>query len=214
MAPIFVISFAYLSFLPTSHTTQAQLRSQLQSTSLCCRCRRPTSCGSLRSEGGSNTGRWRGDRGIAAATTAALVPWARPPTRCARAGAALAASDREGFDTCGEEDRGKRPAHDGNDTGTGGSRRVAAPRPHRQQLRGLDTIHSESTAMAVTTATGREHEDGDCGGNCEDMTMEVGSHCSLGDRVLRGRRGRWWRCRMPSDCRGQDRTGGQTRLRQ
>ena len=39
--------------------------------------------------------RRRGDRGIAAAATAALAPWARPPTRCARAGAALAASDWE-----------------------------------------------------------------------------------------------------------------------
>ncbi len=87
-----------------------------------------------------------------------------------------------------------RPARDGNDAGTGGSRKVADPRPHRQQLRGLDTAHSESTAMAVTMAvtmaTGREHEDGDGGGDCEDMTMEGGSHRSLGDRVLRGRRGR------------------------
>ena len=95
-----------------------------------------------------------------AAATAALAPWARPPTRCARAGAALAPSDREGFDTCGEEDHGKRPAHDGDDTGTGGSRRVAAPRPHRQQLRGLDTIHSESTAMAVTWWQLRRHDNG------------------------------------------------------
>ena len=77
--------------------------------------------------------------------------------RCARAGAALAASDREGFDACGEEDRGERPARDGSDAGTGGYRRVAAPRPHRQQLRGLDAAHLEPTVMAVTTATGREH---------------------------------------------------------
>ena len=40
--------------------------------------------------------RQRGDPGIAAAATAALAPCAHPPTRCARAGAALAASDREG----------------------------------------------------------------------------------------------------------------------
>ena len=33
---------------------------------------------------------------IAAAVMAALVPWAHPSTRCARAGAALAVSDREG----------------------------------------------------------------------------------------------------------------------
>jgi hypothetical protein len=59
----------------------------------------------------------------------------------------------EGFDACGEKDRGERPACDSNDAGTDGSRRVAAPRPHRQQLRGLDAAHSESTAMAVTTAT-------------------------------------------------------------
>ena len=104
-------------------------------------------------------------------------------------GAALAPSGREGFDVCGEEDRGKHPARDGDDAGTGGSRRVAAPRPHRQQLRGLDTAHLESTVMVVTTATGREHEDGDGGGDCEDVTMEGGSHRSLGDRVLRGRRG-------------------------
>jgi hypothetical protein len=113
-----------------------------------------------------------------------------PDEVCAGAGAALATSDREGFDARGEEDRGERPARDGNDAGTGGSRRVANPRPHWQQLRGLDAAHSDSTAMAVMTATGWEHKDGDGGGNREDMTMEGGSHRSLGDRVLRGRRGR------------------------
>ncbi len=121
--------------------------------------------------------------------TAALAPWARPPTRCAQAGAALAASDREGFDACGEEDHGKRPARDGDDAGTGGSRRVATPHPHWQQLPGLDAAHLELTAMVVTTATGWEHEDGNGGGDCEDVTMEGGSHRSLGDGVLRGRRG-------------------------
>ena len=80
-------------------------------------------------------------------------------------------------------------ARDGNNARTGGSRRVVAPCTHRQQLRGLDVAHLESTAMAVTTATSREHEDGDGGGDCEDVTMEGGSHRSLGDRVLRGRRG-------------------------
>ena len=45
--------------------------------------------------------------------------------------------------------------------------------------------------MAVTTATSREHEDGNGGGKCEDVTMEGGSHRSLGDHVLRGRLG-WW----------------------
>ena len=100
-----------------------------------------------------------------------------------RAGAALATSDREGFDKFGEEDRGECPAREGNDAGTGDSRRVAARRPHRQQLRsGLDAAHSESTVMAMTTATGREHEDGNGGGDCEDVTMEGGSHRSLGDR--------------------------------
>ena len=83
--------------------------------------------------------------------------------------------DREGFDACGEENRGERPARDGDDVRPGGSRRVAAPHPHRQQLRGLDAAHSELTAMA----TGREHKDGDGGGDCEDMTMEGGSHRSL-----------------------------------
>ncbi len=121
------------------------------------------------------------------AATAALAPWARPPTRCARAGATVARSDREGFDACGEEDRGERHARDGDDARTGGSRRVAVPHPHRHQLRELDAAHSELTAMAVTTGTGREHKDGD---DCEDVTMEGGSHRSLGDRVLRGRRGR------------------------
>ena len=67
---------------------------------------------------------------------------------------------------------------------------MAALRPHRQQLHGLDADHSESTAMAVTTATGREHEDGNGGGDCEDVTMEGGSHRSLEDRVLCGRRDR------------------------
>ena len=104
----------------------------------------------------------------------------------------LAASDRESFDACGEENRGEHPARDGDDARTSGSRRVAAPHPHRQQLRGVDAAHSELTAMAVTTATGREHEDGDGGGDCEYMTMEGGSHSSLGDRVLLGRQGWWW----------------------
>ncbi len=109
---------------------------------------------------------------------------------CAWAGAALAPSDWEGFDACGEEDRGELRARCGNDAETGGSRRVAAPRPHRQQLRRLNAALSETTAMAVTTATGREHEDGDGGGDCEDVMTEGGFHRSLGDRVLRGRRGR------------------------
>ena len=117
---------------------------------------------------------------------AALVPWARTPMRCAQAGAALAASDREGFDVCGEENRGKRPACDGNDARTGGSRRVFAPHPHRQQLHGLDTAHSELTAMAVTTATSWEHKDGKGSCDCEDVTIERGSHSSLGDCVLCG----------------------------
>ena len=88
-------------------------------------------------------------------------------------------SDREGFDACGEEDRAERPAHEGNGAGTGGSWRVAAPHPQWQQLYGLDAAHSELTTMAVTTATGREHEDCDGGGDCEDVTMEGGSHRSL-----------------------------------
>ena len=96
----------------------------------------------------------------------ALAPWACPPTRCARAGAALAMLDWEGFDACGEEDHGKRPACDNNNTGTGGSMRVAASHPHRQQLCGLDAAHSESTSMAVTTAIGREHKNGDSSGDC------------------------------------------------
>ncbi len=119
---------------------------------------------------------------------AVLAPWARSPTRCARAGAALAASDREGFDACGEENRGERPARDGNDARPGGSRRVTTPHPHRQQLCRLDAAHSELTAMAVMTGTGREHEDGDGSGDCEDVTIEGGSHRSLENRVLRGRR--------------------------
>ena len=36
--------------------------------------------------------------------------------------------------------------------------------------------------MAMTTATGREHKDGNGGGDCEDVTMEGGSHRSLRDR--------------------------------
>ena len=156
MAPIFVILFADLSFLllPTSHTTQAQLRSQLQFTLPCCRFCHPTGGGGPRSEGGSNTSRRRGDRGIAAAKTAALAPWARPPMRCVRAGAALIASDWEGFDACGEEDCGERPARDGDDAGTGGSRRVAAPRPHRQQLRGLDATAIIHNLRTVTPRYG------------------------------------------------------------
>ena len=64
------------------------------STPMCCRRRRPTGGGSPRSEGGSNAGRRRGDRCIAAALTAALAQLARLSTRGARAGAALAASYR------------------------------------------------------------------------------------------------------------------------
>ena len=48
---------------------------------------------------------------------------------------------------------------------------MAAPRPHRQQLSGLDAAHLESTAMAVTV-TDSEHKDGDGGGDCEDVRME------------------------------------------
>ena len=103
---------------------------------------------------GSNTSRHRGDRGIAAAKTAGLAPWARPPMRCVRAGAALIASDWEGFDACGEEDCGERPARDGDDAGTGGSRRVAAPRPHRQQLRGLDATAIIHNLRTVTPRYG------------------------------------------------------------
>ena len=51
---------------------------------------------------------------------------------------ALAASDREGFNACGEEDRGERPARYGSDSGTGGYRRVAAPRPHRRRPLGAN----------------------------------------------------------------------------
>ncbi len=87
-----------------------------------------------------------------------------------------------------EENRGERPARDSDDARPGGSRRVAAPHPHRQQLQGLDAAHLELTTMVVTTATGREHEDGDDGGDSKDVTMEGGSHRSLKDRVLRGRR--------------------------
>ena len=176
-----------------TYTTQPQL----QSTLPCCRCHRPTGSGGLRREGGSNIGRRRGDRGIAVAATAVLALWARPPMRCAWAGAALARSEREGFDACREEDRGKHPACGGNNAGTGGSRRLAAPRPHRQQLRGLNIAHSESIMMAVTTATGREHEDVGGGGDCEDVMTEGGSHRSLGDRVLCGRRGRGAVVAMP-----------------
>ena len=79
--------------------------------------------------------------------------------------------DREGFDACGEEDCGERPTRDGDDARTDGSRRVAVPRPHRQQLHGLDAAHLESTAMAVTTATGRGHKNDDGGGDCKDVTV-------------------------------------------
>ena len=77
------------------------------STLPCCRRRCPTSGGCPRSKGGYTVSRRRGDRGIAAVMTAALVQWARIPTRGVRAGAALAASDREG----GHQRR--MPVHDG-----------------------------------------------------------------------------------------------------
>ena len=102
-------------------------------------------------------------------------------------------------------------------------------RPHRQQLRGLDATHSESTcetdnrasastldsasalyaagaapawdigaasaqdkdgplfdasAMAVTTATGREHKDSVGGGDCEDATMGRATTARRGDASL------------------------------
>ena len=60
----------------------------------CCRRRRPTSGSGPRSEGGSTANRKRKDRGFAAAVTVALAQWANPPTRGARAGAALDASDQ------------------------------------------------------------------------------------------------------------------------
>ena len=77
------------------------------STLPCCRCHRPTGGGGLRSEGGYTAGRQRGDQGIAAVVTRALAQWARIPTRGARVGAALAASDRE------EGHRRRMPVHDG-----------------------------------------------------------------------------------------------------
>ena len=77
------------------------------STLPCCRCHRPTGGGGLRSEGGYTAGRQRGDQGIAAVVTRALAQWARIPTRGARVGAALAASDQEGG--C----RRCMPVHDG-----------------------------------------------------------------------------------------------------
>jgi len=75
----------------------AALGCQVQPSTLpCCRSHRPTGGGSPRSKGGSTAGRRRGDRGIAAVMTMALAQWARIPKRGARAGAALAASDRKG----------------------------------------------------------------------------------------------------------------------
>ena len=53
----------------------------------------------------------------------------------------------------------------------------------------LIATHSESSDGG-DDGDSQEHEDGDYGGDCEDVTMEGGSHHSLvGDRVLRGRRG-------------------------
>jgi hypothetical protein len=51
------------------------------STSPCCCPRRPTGGGGPRSEGGSTAGCRRGDQGIAAVVTAALVQWAGIPSR-------------------------------------------------------------------------------------------------------------------------------------
>ena len=78
--------------MTAARTSTLRWRQGRASTSTCCRCHRLTGGGGPRSEVGSNTGRRRGDRGIA-------MPWACPPTWCARAGAALAASDREGIIT-------------------------------------------------------------------------------------------------------------------
>ena len=69
------------------------------STLLCCRRRRLTGGGGSRSKGGFTAGRRR--------VTAALVQWALIPTRGVCAGAALAASDREGGHQC------RMPDHDG-----------------------------------------------------------------------------------------------------
>ncbi len=87
--------------MTAAQTSMRQGRQGQASTLPCCYCHCPTGGGSPRSKGGSTPGRQRGDQGIAVAVTAALVPWARPPTRGAWLGAALAASDQEGVDaTC------------------------------------------------------------------------------------------------------------------
>ena len=63
----------------------------------CCTCCCLTGGGSPRSEGGSTAGCQRGTESLR--RPAALAQWACPLTREARAGAALAASEREGVDT-------------------------------------------------------------------------------------------------------------------
>ncbi len=76
----------------THHTPRCWRRQGQVSMSTCCRRHRPTGGGGSRSEGGSNSGCRREDRGIAAAVTAALAQLARLSTRGARARLALAAS--------------------------------------------------------------------------------------------------------------------------
>ena len=76
----------------THHTSRHQRRQGQASTSMCCRCRRrhPTGGDGPRSKGGSNAGRRKGNRGIAAAVTVALMQLVRLSTRGGWAGAALA----------------------------------------------------------------------------------------------------------------------------
>jgi hypothetical protein len=117
----------------THHTLWRQRRQGQASTSTCWHCRRPTGVGGPRSEGGSNSGRRRGDRGIAAAVTAALAQLARLSTRGARAGSALAAlyqrastlhavqdgamGDQEGIEVEGGKATGRGGSQGGRRTG-------------------------------------------------------------------------------------------------
>ena len=79
---------------PGEKTIMSSLRRRRHWGRTSTRCRCLTGGGSPRSEGRSNAGHQRGERGIAVAVTAALAQLARLSTRGAREGAALAASYR------------------------------------------------------------------------------------------------------------------------
>ena len=70
---------------------------------------------------------------------------------------------------------------------TGGRTRLRQRRRDESIQQPLALVWPSPQDVNLKVTSGREHKDGN---DCEDVTMEGGSHRVLGDRVLRGRRGR------------------------